>query len=132
MLLGVNIDHIATLREARKINDPNPLDAVSICKLSGADQITIHLREDRRHIHDIDAKAIIEQSALPVNLECSINSDIIDIVCSLKPFLTPFVSASIASGWSPVGLYSECKINLSTVSPRFEKENLFFLLALLL
>ena len=85
MLLGVNIDHIAVLREARKINDPNPLDALGICKLSGADQITIHLREDRRHIHDNDAKAIIEQSALPVNLECSINSDIIDIVCKLKP-----------------------------------------------
>lgn len=85
MLLGVNIDHIAVLREARKINDPNPLDALSICKLSGADQITIHLREDRRHIHDNDAIAIIEQSSLPVNLECSINSDIIDIVCRLKP-----------------------------------------------
>ncbi|HJE02691.1 pyridoxine 5'-phosphate synthase [Aliarcobacter thereius] len=91
MLLGVNIDHIATLREARKINDPNPLDAVSICKLAGADQITIHLREDRRHIHDIDAKAIIEQSALPVNLECSINEDIIDIVCSLKPYRVTLV-----------------------------------------
>lgn len=85
MLLGVNIDHIATLREARKINDPNPLDALSICKLAGADQITIHLREDRRHIHDLDAKAIIEQSALPINLECSINENIIDIVCKLKP-----------------------------------------------
>ena len=85
MLLGVNIDHIAVLREARKINDPNPLDALSICKLSGADQITIHLREDRRHIHDNDAIAIIQQSALPVNLECSINPEIIDIVCKLKP-----------------------------------------------
>lgn len=85
MLLGVNIDHIAVLREARKINDPNPLDAVSICKLSGADQITIHLREDRRHIHDNDAKVIIEQSALPVNLECAIDEEIIDIVCKLKP-----------------------------------------------
>ena len=85
MLLGVNIDHIAVLREARKINDPNPLDALGICKLSGADQITIHLREDRRHIHDNDARAIIEQSCLPVNLECSINDDIIDIVCKLKP-----------------------------------------------
>lgn len=85
MLLGVNIDHIAVLREARKINDPNPLDAVSICKLAGADQITIHLREDRRHIHDSDAKAVIEQSALPVNLECAIDEDIIDIVCDLKP-----------------------------------------------
>ena len=85
MLLGVNIDHIAVLREARKINDPNPVDALSICKLSGADQITIHLREDRRHIHDNDAKIICKQSALPVNLECSINSDIIDIVCKMKP-----------------------------------------------
>jgi len=85
MLLGVNIDHIATLREARKINDPNPLDALSICKLNGANQITIHLREDRRHIHDFDARAIIEQSSLPVNLECSINEEIIDIVCKLKP-----------------------------------------------
>ena len=85
MLLGVNIDHIAVLREARKINDPNPLDALSICKLSGADQITIHLREDRRHIHDIDANNIINLSSLPVNLECSINDDIIDIVCALKP-----------------------------------------------
>jgi len=85
LLLGVNIDHIAVLREARKINDPNPLDALGICKLSGADQITIHLREDRRHIHDNDAIAIIQQSSLPVNLECSINDDIIDIVCKLKP-----------------------------------------------
>ena len=85
MLLGVNIDHIVVLREARKINDPNPLDALGICKLAGADQITIHLREDRRHIHDNDAIAIIQQSTLPVNLECSINNDIIDIVCKLKP-----------------------------------------------
>lgn len=85
MLLGVNIDHIAVLREARKINDPNPLDALGICKLAGANQITIHLREDRRHIHDDDAKKIIENSTLPVNLECAINEEIIDIVCSLKP-----------------------------------------------
>ena len=85
MLLGVNIDHIAVLREARKINDPDPLDALSICKLSGANQITIHLREDRRHIHDEDAKKICEQSTLPVNLECSINEDIIEIICKMKP-----------------------------------------------
>ena len=61
MLLGVNIDHIAVLREARKINDPDPLDAVSLVKRAGADQITIHLREDRRHINDDDAKKIIEK-----------------------------------------------------------------------
>ncbi|ATB69714.1 pyridoxine 5'-phosphate synthase [Sulfurospirillum diekertiae] len=85
MLLGVNIDHIAVLREARKINDPDPLDAVSLVKRAGADQITIHLREDRRHINDDDAKKIIEISQLPINLECSINAEIIDKVLLLHP-----------------------------------------------
>ena len=85
MKLGVNIDHIAVLREARKINDPNPVEALNICKLAGADQITIHLREDRRHIHDSDAKAIIESSSLPINLESSINENIINMICNLKP-----------------------------------------------
>lgn len=85
MLLGVNIDHIAVLREARKINDPDPLEAVSLVKRAGADQITIHLREDRRHIHDEDAKNIIALSQLPVNLECSINEEIIEKVIELCP-----------------------------------------------
>ncbi len=85
MLLGVNIDHIAVLREARKVADPDPLDALAICKRAGADQITIHLREDRRHMQDIDAKNIIELSSLPVNLECAISPDMIDIACNLRP-----------------------------------------------
>jgi len=85
MLLGVNIDHIAVLREARKIAEPDPLDALSICKRAGADQITIHLREDRRHIQDADAKNIITLSNLPVNLECAIEPSMIDIACTLKP-----------------------------------------------
>lgn len=85
MLLGVNIDHIAVLREARKVADPDPLDALGICKRAGADQITIHLREDRRHMQDMDAKNIIELSSLPVNLECAISSEMIDIACDLKP-----------------------------------------------
>ena len=85
MLLGVNIDHIAVLREARKINDPDPLEAVGIVSRAGADQITIHLREDRRHIHDNDVKNIIKSSKIPINLECSIDPDIIEIVADLKP-----------------------------------------------
>lgn len=85
MLLGVNIDHIAVLREARKVADPDVLDALGICKRAGADQITIHLREDRRHMHDSDAKNIIELSKLPVNLECAISEEMIDIACNLKP-----------------------------------------------
>jgi pyridoxine 5-phosphate synthase len=85
LLLGVNIDHIAVLREARQINDPDPLMALDICAQNGADQITIHLREDRRHIQDRDAKQIIQNSRLPVNLECAIDENIIDIVTELLP-----------------------------------------------
>ena len=85
MKLGVNIDHISVLREARKVADPDPLDALSICKHAGADQITIHLREDRRHIQDMDAKNIIELSTLPINLECATEPSMIEIACTLRP-----------------------------------------------
>ncbi|MBL0707620.1 MAG: pyridoxine 5'-phosphate synthase [Sulfurimonas sp.] len=85
MKLGVNIDHVAVLREARKVNDPDILNALYVACASGAEQITIHLREDRRHIKDIDAKNIMQFSQLPVNLECSINREILDIVSELKP-----------------------------------------------
>ena len=85
MKLGVNIDHIAVLREARQIADPNPMDALSIVKRAGADQITIHLREDRRHIQDIDAQNIIYHSSLPINLECALAKEIVTLVCDLQP-----------------------------------------------
>jgi len=85
MRLGVNIDHVAVLREARKVNDPDILQALYVACSNGADQITIHLREDRRHIQDADAQNIMKLSPLPINLECSINREILDIVCELKP-----------------------------------------------
>ncbi len=85
MKLGVNIDHVAVLREAREVNDPDILQALYVACQNGADQITIHLREDRRHIQDIDVKNIMMLSKVPVNLECSINKEIIDIVCDNKP-----------------------------------------------
>jgi len=85
MRLGVNIDHVAVLREARRVNDPDIINALFTATQNGADQITIHLREDRRHIQDIDAKNILQNSTLPVNLECSINRDILNIVSDLKP-----------------------------------------------
>ncbi len=91
MKLGVNIDHIAVLREARRINDPDPLHALGICARAGADQITIHLREDRRHIHDEDAAAIIRHSPLPVNLECAQAPEIIDFVCEHRPLRATLV-----------------------------------------
>lgn len=85
MKLGVNIDHIAVLREARGVNNPNLIDALSICERTGADQITIHLREDRRHIQDKDVGDIVMHSVLPVNLECAIEPEIIEIVCDFAP-----------------------------------------------
>ncbi len=85
MTLGVNIDHVAVLREARRVNDPDIMQALYVATQNGADQITIHLREDRRHIQDIDAQKIIHSSAVPVNLECAIDRDILNIVCDLKP-----------------------------------------------
>ncbi len=119
MQLGVNIDHIAVLREARQINDPNPLDALGICKLSGANQITIHLREDRRHIVDEDAKNIINLSALPVNLECSINDKIIDIVCSLKPHRATLVPENRAEVTTEGGL--DVKSNFAQIKKTIKK-----------
>jgi len=91
MKLGVNIDHIAVLREARQVADPDPLDALGICKRAGADQITIHLREDRRHMQDFDAENIIRLSTLPVNLECAISEEMIDIACHLQPYRVTLV-----------------------------------------
>ncbi|MFA7354655.1 MAG: pyridoxine 5'-phosphate synthase [Sulfurimonadaceae bacterium] len=85
MKLGVNIDHVAVLREARRVNDPDILNALYVACQNGADQITIHLREDRRHIQDADAYSIMRHSILPVNLECSINRAILNIVTDLKP-----------------------------------------------
>ncbi|RDU64690.1 pyridoxine 5'-phosphate synthase [Helicobacter sp. MIT 14-3879] len=85
MKLGVNIDHIATLREARKINEPDILEAIFILKNAGANQITAHLREDRRHMNDWDIKRIIDSSHIPINIESSINKEIINYLISLKP-----------------------------------------------
>lgn len=83
--LGINIDHIAVLREAREVNDPDILQALYVACEGGADQITIHLREDRRHVQDIDVKNIMAYSKVPVNLECSINREILNIVSKMKP-----------------------------------------------
>jgi pyridoxine 5-phosphate synthase len=105
MKLGVNIDHIAVLREARKIADPNPLDAISIVKRAGAEQITIHLREDRRHINDIDAKNIIKFASIPVNLECALSSNIINIVCELRPHRATLVPEKREEVTTEGGLY---------------------------
>ena len=83
--LGVNIDHIATLRNARGEYHPDPINAAKFVKKLGADSITIHLREDRRHINDIDAKEICSIKNILVNLEISTNPKIVKIASKIKP-----------------------------------------------
>ena len=85
MKLGVNIDHVATLRNARGENHPDPFFAAKLVKILGADSITIHLREDRRHINDLDAKKICSLKRLFVNLEISTNNNIVNTAIKLNP-----------------------------------------------
>jgi len=83
--LGVNIDHVATLRNARGEFHPDPFIAAQFVKKQGADSITIHLREDRRHIKDLDAKKICSIKNLLVNLEISIKNEIVKNALKIKP-----------------------------------------------
>jgi len=83
--LGVNIDHVATIRNARGEFHPDPVSVARFVKNSGADSITIHLREDRRHINDMDAKNICSAKGILVNLEISTNPSITKIALKIKP-----------------------------------------------
>ncbi len=83
--LGVNIDHIATIRQARKTYEPDPVTAAAMAELGGADCITVHLREDRRHIIDRDVRLLADTVNIKLNLEMSIANDIVDIACQTKP-----------------------------------------------
>lgn len=83
--LGVNIDHVATIRQARKTFEPDPVTAASLAILGGADIITVHLREDRRHIQDRDVRLLRETVFAKLNLEMSIAREIVDIAIETKP-----------------------------------------------
>jgi pyridoxine 5-phosphate synthase len=83
--LGVNIDHIATIREARKTNEPDPVWAAAQAELGGADCITVHLREDRRHIQDRDVRLLKETTAVKLNLEMACADEIVMIALDTHP-----------------------------------------------
>jgi len=89
--LGVNIDHVATLREARRTYEPDPLWAAVEAHLGGADGITVHLREDRRHIHDDDVRRLREMVHIKLNLEMAATAEMIDIATRLKPEMAMLV-----------------------------------------
>ena len=83
--LGINIDHVATLRQARLEFDPDPVMAAKICEKAGADSIVAHLREDRRHINDHDIRRLRKTVTTRLNLEMSLNREIVEIAASIKP-----------------------------------------------
>lgn len=89
--LGVNIDHVATLRQARRGNLPDPVYAAFLCEEAGADSIVAHLREDRRHIQDDDIKRLRENIKTKLNLEMSIAPEIVNIACKIKPYQATLV-----------------------------------------
>ena len=84
-LLGVNIDHVATIREARKTNEPDPVWAASLAELGGADCITVHLREDRRHIQERDLRLLKETTTVKLNLEMACVPEIVEIAIQTLP-----------------------------------------------
>ena len=85
MRLGVNIDHVATVRNARRTFEPDPLYAAIIAQMAGADQITLHVREDRRHVNENDLRRIIENVHIPVNLEMAPTEEMREIALTHRP-----------------------------------------------
>jgi len=89
--LGVNVDHVATVRQARRTYEPDPVWAAVEAHLGGADGITVHLREDRRHIQDEDVRRLRELTHIKLNLEMAATEEMVGIVCKLKPEMAMLV-----------------------------------------
>jgi pyridoxine 5-phosphate synthase len=89
--LGVNIDHVATVRQARMTNEPDPIWAATLAELGGADGITLHLREDRRHIQERDLHLLGQTVAVKLNLELAANDEVLAIACQARPYQATLV-----------------------------------------
>jgi pyridoxine 5-phosphate synthase len=89
--LGVNIDHVATIRQARRTYEPDPVWAAVEAQLGGADGITVHLREDRRHIQDSDVRRLKEVTQIKLNLEMAATDEMVAIACAIKPEMAMLV-----------------------------------------
>src|SRR5579863_7456665 len=83
--LGVNIDHVATVRQARGTAYPDPVEAALLAAAAGADSITLHLREDRRHVQDRDLERLLPRCPVPVNLEMAVTPEMVDLACRSRP-----------------------------------------------
>lgn len=128
--LGVNIDHVATLRQARRESDPDPILAAKICEKSGADSIVAHLREDRRHINDQDIYNLKKSIKIPLNLEMSLNKDIVQIATRIKPHVATFVpekreEVTTEGGLDVIKNFSRIKKASATLQSKNIKVSLF-------
>jgi pyridoxine 5-phosphate synthase len=88
--LYINVDHVATVRQARRTDEPDPLDAARLCQAGGADGITVHLREDRRHIQDDDVERLAPAVEV-LNLELATSPDVVALACRLRPYQATIV-----------------------------------------
>jgi pyridoxine 5-phosphate synthase len=102
--LGVNIDHVATLRQARRTYEPDPVWAAVEAHLGGADGITVHLREDRRHIQDEDVRRLRDLVHIKLNLEMAATDEMVDIACRLRPEMAMLVPEGRAEVTTEGGL----------------------------
>src|SRR5437763_15867003 len=102
--LGVNIDHVATVRQARRTYEPDPVWAAVEAHLGGADGITCHLREDRRHVQDEDVRRLRELTHIRLNLEMAATEEMVDIACRIKPEMAMLVPEGRAEITSEGGL----------------------------
>lgn len=91
MRLYVNIDHVATVREARRTDQPDPTEAALLAEAAGADGITFHLREDRRHVQDHDVRSIMARISTVPNFELAARDEIVDLACEVRPFQATLV-----------------------------------------
>ncbi|MDP3792006.1 MAG: pyridoxine 5'-phosphate synthase [Candidatus Omnitrophota bacterium] len=123
--LGVNIDHVATIREARRIFYPDPVEAAAICEEAGCDSIVCHLREDRRHIKDADVKRLRATVITRLNLEMSIAEEIVNIACAVKPDQATLVPEKRKELTTEGGLdVVKYEKKIASVIRRFEKNGI--------
>ena len=123
--LGVNIDHVATVRNARGENYPDPVKAALIAERSGADSITIHLREDRRHIRDNDLKIIKKKLKIPLNLEIAATNEMVKIALKYKPNYVCIVPEKRSEVTTEGGLnINRKKLYLMKIINKFKKNNI--------
>ncbi|MBU3631066.1 pyridoxine 5'-phosphate synthase [Polynucleobacter sp. AP-Melu-500A-A1] len=128
--LGINIDHVATLRNARGTAYPDPLKAARLAEEAGADLITLHLREDRRHIKDADLLALRPLIKTRMNLECAVTPEMIEIACQVKPHdvcLVPEKRAEVTTegGLDVLGHYDAVKLAINQLQEAGIRVSLF-------